>query len=317
MTSRVYLFDNIKVYLMLLVIVAHTLIASYGCNDTVVSFIWFVCLSYTMPLFTFISGFFSKSEWNFRKNVNSLLIPFLFFNVVNVCVENWVNPNFYFTWKIPGFAMWYLLVLFLYRLLLPLCEKHIWHTIIISLILSWIVGYIPAINTVFSLSRFFCFMPFFLSGYIFSRYKLLDKLMKVNMGGVKMAFLLICILWLIVLSFKPHLVFATSFTRGYGTGCVQLLFRLFVQVSVFIMSLCVLRLFPNREMWYTKYGRNTVNVYLLHGLIILPFAYVVFPRFEEGCIAQKIVMILLPTFCCIPLFSFWIKDKMNFLYKLI
>ena len=51
MSQRIYLLDNIKVYLMLLVIVAHTLIASYGHNDKLIAWIWFFCLSYTMHSF--------------------------------------------------------------------------------------------------------------------------------------------------------------------------------------------------------------------------------------------------------------------------
>ena len=85
MSQRIYLLDNIKVYLMLLVIVAHTLIASYGHNDKLIAWIWFFCLSYTMPLFTFISGFLSRPAWKLKKNVRHLLIPFMVFSVVNIC----------------------------------------------------------------------------------------------------------------------------------------------------------------------------------------------------------------------------------------
>lgn len=85
MSQRIYLLDNIKVYLMLLVIAAHTLIASYGHNDKLIAWIWFFCLSYTMPLFTFISGFLSRPAWELKKNVRHLLIPFMVFSVVNIC----------------------------------------------------------------------------------------------------------------------------------------------------------------------------------------------------------------------------------------
>lgn len=45
---HIYRFDNIKVFLMILVIIAHTLINSYG--DKGMEYIRFFCLCYTMPL---------------------------------------------------------------------------------------------------------------------------------------------------------------------------------------------------------------------------------------------------------------------------
>ena len=44
---HIYRFDNIKVFLMILVIIAHTLINSYG--DKGMEYIRFFCLCYTLP----------------------------------------------------------------------------------------------------------------------------------------------------------------------------------------------------------------------------------------------------------------------------
>lgn len=63
MNNHIDRFDNAKVIMMLLVIVAHTLINSYGHPG--MESIRFVCLCFTMPLFTFISGYLSKPEINF------------------------------------------------------------------------------------------------------------------------------------------------------------------------------------------------------------------------------------------------------------
>lgn len=303
MSQRIYLLDNIKVYLMLLVIVAHTLIASYGHNDKLIAWIWFFCLSYTMPLFTFISGFLSRPAWELKKNVRHLLIPFMVFSVVNICYEGGVNENFNFDWTVPGFAMWYLLVLFLYRLILPLLVR-IKYVFIYSLVLSWVVGYLPFINTSFSLSRFFCFLPFFLLGYyVAQKEEWKQKLfVPIDMKGV-FSVILIFVVWFIILSYKPSLAFATSFTGGYGSGYIQILFRIFLQISVVMLGYYVLRLFPKGFTWITPYGSRTMNVYLLHALIVLPFAYQVFPLFEDGTVLQKVGMILIPTFCCLFLFT--------------
>lgn len=160
--SRIYKFDNIKVWCMLLVVVVHTLNNSYG--NVGQEMIRFFCLCYTMPMFTFISGYLSKPKSSFRKNVTTLLIPCFLFTLVNDCIQLLVCPNYHFTLTRPGFAMWYLWALFVFRVSLPFLLK-IPHVLILSFILTWIVGFIPQINSTMSLSRIFCFLPYFLLGY--------------------------------------------------------------------------------------------------------------------------------------------------------
>ena len=158
----IYKFDNIKVFLMILVIIAHTLINSYG--DKGMEYIRFICLCYTMPLFTFISGYLSKKEQSLKKNCIRLLLPCIIFTIINDLVQEWVNPNYIFSWKQPGFAMWYLWVLFVYRFALPYLIR-IKYILLFSFLLSWFVGFIPFVGANYSLSRLCCFLPYFLLGY--------------------------------------------------------------------------------------------------------------------------------------------------------
>ena len=73
----IYKFDNIKVFLMILVIIAHTLINSYG--DKGMEYIRFICLCYTMPLFTFISGLFIEKGAIVKKELHSSFIAMYYF----------------------------------------------------------------------------------------------------------------------------------------------------------------------------------------------------------------------------------------------
>lgn len=162
MEKRIYNLDNVKVILILLVIIGHTLLNSYG--DDGIEYIRFICRCFTMPLFTFISGYLTKKEQAFWKNVKYLLYPCLLFTVVNDILQMLVTPNYVFSWKQPGFAMWYLLALFIYRVLLPYLLR-IKYVLLLSFLLSWLVGFIPFIGNDYSLSRIFCFLPYFLLGY--------------------------------------------------------------------------------------------------------------------------------------------------------
>ncbi len=96
-------------------------------------------------------------------------------------VEELVNPNYVFNWRQPGFAMWYLWVLFVFRVVLPYLIR-VKYILLLSFILSWLVGFVPFVGTNYSLSRLCCFLPYFLLGYMVAndnfyslRYKMLIK----------------------------------------------------------------------------------------------------------------------------------------------
>lgn len=286
---------------MLLVVIVHTLHNSYGHVGQ--EMIRFFCLCYTMPMFTFISGYFSKPTTSFRKNVTSLLFPCLLFTLINDGVQLLVCPNYQFSWTILGFSMWYLWALFIYRVSLRYLLK-IPYVIPLTFVLTWIVGLFPQINVHFSLSRVFCFLPYFLLGYKIannSRWlccKALNN--KMLYGGV---LLLAFVVWEIFIYYFPGYTIATGFNSGYGLSVMGLLLRISLQVTILITGYCVIQVFPNKELWFTKYGKRTMNVYLLHGIIVLPFAYQVFPPFAEADWFVRIWMILLPTVFSMALYS--------------
>lgn len=314
--KHVFRFDNLKVLLMLLVITAHTLSNSYGFWGMEV--IRFYCLCFTMPLFTFISGYLSKPEMNLKKNIQHLLWPCIIFTVVNDSLRAVVDSNYIISWKQPGFAMWYLWVLFVFRISLPMLLK-IPHIETISFIFSWLIGFIPWAGTDFSLQRLVCFLPWFIIGYKFSTFESLSKKLINANGGGKWIFLLAACFafWTVVIIIHPGLTYATSFATPYGENPILHLFlRMALQLTIAITGWCVIRLTPNRILWYSKYGRNTMSAYLLHALIVLPFAYCVFPPFADATLFVKVCMIMVPLVCCIPLFSGKIHKSLMILLKI-
>ena len=109
--------------------------------------------------------------------------------------------------------------------------------------------------------------------------------------------------WSCVMLLRPGLTFATAFNYGYGGNIIGLILRIALQITIIVTGCCVLKIFPERKFFYTKFGERTLSVYLLHGLVVLPFAYLVFPSFGNATLIEKILMIILPTSCCILLFS--------------
>lgn len=302
--TRIYKFDNIKVWCMVLVVIAHTLINSYGC--VMQEMIRFFCLCYTMPMFTFISGWFSKEYGPLKKNIHGLLLPCIMMTLVNDGIQLLVNPNYHFDLKTPGFAMWYLWALFVYRLSLPFLLK-IPYVVIWSFLLSWIAGFIPQIDSTFSLSRIICFLPYFLLGYTMRKHKDFSQIVcnenvkDCKWGGVTLT--LIFAFWIAVIYLHPGLTIATGFNYGYGLSLKGLILRIALQATILVAGYWVIRIFPSKKVWFTKYGARTINVYLWHSIIVLPFAYKVFSPMADATLWQCVLMIIIPTGICLLLFS--------------
>lgn len=119
----------------------------------------------------------------------------------------------------------------------------------------------------------------------------------------------ICILiYVIAQTSFPGIVFATGFTNGYGLHLSGLIFRLFTQIMCIIMSLSMILIIPNKQFWFTRYGSKTMNVYLLHMLIVFPICWHYCTPFMHTWYGYTTMIILVPLLCCL-LFGTWI-DKM-------
>ena len=78
---RDYLFDNYKVLLIILVIFGHFTEPSYRNNDFLYTLKWLI-VSFHMPAFIFISGYFSKRELTFAKLFQKQVIPYLIYEFI-------------------------------------------------------------------------------------------------------------------------------------------------------------------------------------------------------------------------------------------
>ena len=307
--ERICIWDNAKVWLMIMVIIGHTVIASYGHSDVFLAYVWFFLGGYiiTMPLFFFISGFFTKRGGvKINKLCKNILLPFMVFNVLYKLYEPLFNEGHYSNWKVPGFAMWFLWVLFLFRFLFPLIIK-IRYVFPLSLAVALVIGFIPQIGADYGLNRFLCFLPFYLLGYYVGHHKKLQCVKDYMLApfSLRDGLVLGCIIvaWCVILYHKPSLAFCTTFNGGYGGNWLYMIVRMSLYITAIGIGFYVLKLVPNKKVFYTKYGSRTMGVYLLHGLVVLPFAYKVFTPFEESDVLHKVLMIAIPVAISLLFFS--------------
>lgn len=296
-----------KVICMVMVIIAHTLYRSSG--DVGMESIRFCCLCFTMPMFFFMSGMVSKIKpfgQTFRKSVRHLLIPCIVFSLIYNILLQYINPGFRPRYDIPGFAMWYLWVLFLYRLSLPLLNR-IPYIVPISFVVALCVPMVPWIGNRFGLCRIACFLPYYLLGYKLRdvKWPRLSNL-RIILGWGSLC--LIFAIWIVFIHVYPGHTYRTAFNSAFNGDPIHgVLLQTALIGTICITGSLVWLLIPDRLLWFTKYGERTLTVYLLHGLIVLPTAYCLFRPFSEESMIGRIEMILIPTLICLILFN----EKLN------
>lgn len=78
MKERVYLWDNLKVVLMMLVVMPHSVNVYQLDGLYWVHYLWIFIMTFTMPLFMMISGFWFKPR-ALDYSLKHYLYPFLLF----------------------------------------------------------------------------------------------------------------------------------------------------------------------------------------------------------------------------------------------
>lgn len=165
MGERAYLWDNLKVILMILVVLTHSLNIYQLEGERWIQFLWVFIMTFTMPLFTMISGYWYK-EKSMKQICILYLFPCVVFSIVNYCIGgiSGAYPKG-ISFK-SGWAMWYLWALFLYQLSTPFFLKHISlnRLMLLSFMVSIIAGFKFVTNDILDVQRVIGFYPFYLVG---------------------------------------------------------------------------------------------------------------------------------------------------------
>ncbi len=273
MKERNLLFDNLKGFLIFLVVFGHSLELlknDYKLANIIYTFIYI----FHMPAFIFISGYFSK---DLKKSQDSafekFLIPFLIITLPwNIALVILGITDFY-SFFTPAWAMWYLYTMFIWKLVLPYILK-IKNIFKISLFLGILSGLFIEFNDFMSISRTITFLPYFLAGYFFDE-SLITKIRNKN----NLIFIL-----LVIITFLISIFFSISdfipveilwldrpFVNLKYPIKLGLLIRMCLYFLGFIMTFSLLNLMTCKKCFLSKLGKNTLSVYLLHIFLVGSF----------------------------------------------
>lgn len=262
--------DNVKMTLVTLVVIGHSwgLLGATELDMQLYGFLYF----WHIPAFVVVTGHLSRSfAWD-RRHVTSLLttvvLPYLVFE--------WAL----FTWRAhlgqheqgplwlqPHWGMWYLCVLFFWRLATPILKKH-WVFVPIAVAVSLAGGLVDELW--FGLPRILGLLPFFVLGLHLDK-ELLDRLDARWLKPVALGVLA----WIVYASSRldewarPAFLYydagyeSLGFADGDAAGI-----RLRVMLIGLAGTLSVLALVPRRGTWFSRMGASTLVVYLCHGFFV-------------------------------------------------
>lgn len=269
--QRNYHFDNMKGILILCVVFGHTvsnLFSVWG-NYLATKYLYYLIYTFHMPVFIFISGFFSKRHSDYetylKKAISGCLIPYLIFNVLYALP---FESNVLNIWK-PNWIMWYLLSLFSWKILVEVLIK-LKHPFLITLVFVPLIGMLPSAGEVLSLSRTVCFFPYFMAGYLMPQAQV-DKIVHVRKWFSLPAACLIGAIALVYTKLDIRvdtLYLNTSYAELGQSYMLGMALRAGLLVTGFFGVFFFLSTAPKRQTMFSSIGMNSICVYLGHGFII-------------------------------------------------
>lgn len=260
-TARSTYWDTVKAVLIFLVVLGHTGTAlSKGLLSVIYAF--------HMPLFIFVSGYFSKKKTlkEYWGGCKRLIIIYLIFDILYIVLDYVLGETINFTRIItPSFAMWYILSLIFWRTILQFTPDNLlqrkWVILGGSLLLALAAGFVP-LGTQMSFQRTFVFLPFFMLGYYAKGSGVVEWIRgrnKIVMTALFLLLSVVCYFWLPV--FYAYSPYSVNIVEGMGMRLLQML------VAV-VLCASMLNIIPEKMGKITEVGKWTLLIYLLHPPIV-------------------------------------------------
>lgn len=232
--------------------------------------------TFHMPLFVFVTGYFAKSNLTGtagRKIMVQIGMQYVIFQSLYSILDRTVFhvPDVHHSFFAPYLLLWFLASHLGWRLLLLAMRK--WsprQQIAAAVTLGLLVGYLPLDGTWLSVSRTFVFLPFFIAGYHFSFEALIKRLTrKVRLAGIALSLGLFAVILLGGNRLVPGWLYGNmTYMQLQHEEWYAGLYRLALYGLQLAAGTVFLSLVPKRENLLTDYGRRTLYVFLLHGLLI-------------------------------------------------
>ncbi|NQX12793.1 acyltransferase family protein [Microbacteriaceae bacterium VKM Ac-2855] len=284
------LWDNARFVCVALVVIGHGIQRLTAHSDASLA-TYLTIYAFHMPAFAIISGYFSKAgppnARAMRRVITDILLPYLIMETIWTAVQFLVEGKTEINPTLPSWTLWFLLALGIFRLVLPYLALLRW-PLIISIVLSIGVSYLPNVDSTFSLARAIGILPFFVFGWRLRSFtlggrSLVDRWLDLpeksvvlwRLGAVALFLATAVVMALNLSTFREmDLRFWFFYDRSYqALGEPEWwagLLRFALELVAVALSLALFALIPRRRTVMTGWGQATMYVYLLHSFLLYP-----------------------------------------------
>ncbi|MFB8388095.1 acyltransferase family protein [Microbacterium sp. NPDC055910] len=282
---RTPFWDNARFACIVLVVLGHAIQRLTYDSDIALG-LYLVVYAFHMPAFAIISGYFSKSDSpgarQMARVITDILVPYVIFETLwtltKWLVEGQANPNP----TQPSWTLWFLLALGIFRLVLPYLALLRWP-------LAWTVaisigaGYLPNVDSTFSLSRTLGLLPFFALGWWLRERGIVERLGLLRRRpwwtiAASIAVFVVAGLtaWLLIdtwrdMNLREWLFYNDNYATLGGTEWWAGGVRLALIAVALVLCTAFFALLPREARFWTHFGQYTMYVYLLHSFVLYPF----------------------------------------------
>lgn len=268
--KRDYLFDNYKAFLITLVVMGHFIEPACENNAFLDQVRWLI-VSFHMPAFVFISGYFSKRAPSGAELFCKVALPYVSLEVVYYLFYTFIMHKETELYLLhPKFTLWYLLALFAWRAATPHVKK-IPHYLPLSFMAGLLVGFWTGSSNLLSIPRIVYFYPFFLMGSDTQREEVSEWRRGRGARAAAAAAVAAIAAFLVIGPFRylyPAKIFYGRY--GYeslGQGAMEgVVCRAACYVIGLALTIAFLLLMPERREWFSYIGTRTMAIYVFHGL---------------------------------------------------
>lgn len=304
--ERIFLYENVRFILILLVVVGHAIDLNTTQSKVYRSlFLWIY--SFHMPLFLFLSGLFHKNKSITVKVMGYICIGFLW-KIVYFIEKMIFYGEASFSFLSDGGVPWYMFVLALYIVVsYSLRNMNKRFLLIFSVMIACFVGYDTGIGDFLYLSRAVVFYPFFLLGEMTNAETLAKAAENRRIKG--MAFAVLAIWGVACLAGLDQLYFLRPLFTGRNPFSVNEIFnkwgcayRMICYMISVISGFSVICIMPNRSIsGATLFGSRTLQVYFWHYFVIAILDKLEINDFCMATTAGRLIWMLSAVFLAVVL----------------
>ncbi|MFH8484271.1 acyltransferase family protein [Streptomyces longisporoflavus] len=266
-------FDNAKYLAIVLVAMGHAWEPLRG-DSRAAAALYITVYTFHMPAFIVISGYFSRSfdasPGRLKRLVTGIAVPYVVFEVAYTFFKRRAgdDPTYPISLLDPWYLTWFLVALFVWRLITPLWKVVRW-PLPIALAIAVLASVSPDIGDDLDLQRVLQFLPFFVLGLCLKpeHFRIVRRREARILALPVFAAALLFAYWA-----APRMNAAWFYRRdsaqelaapGWAGGVMTLA----MFGCSFVLVACFFAWVPGRRLWFTALGAGTLYGYLLHGFV--------------------------------------------------